>query len=109
MTDFSFTATASCQYCGALLSSSEETCDDCCEDEIYQQMFRRMTGDSSETVAVRSTLLHKWDRLEEVVGGDWQSYQWLGPRSEVQSMVGREPWPSIEDVPYRAMPHDRVE
>jgi hypothetical protein len=107
MTDFEFTATASCDYCGNLLSSSDEECDNCSSEEVEQHVFRKIRSDSSEIVLVRATMSYKWDRLEEVVD-DWKSYEWLGPRGEVRSMVGRNPWPSVEDVPRRAMPHDKI-
>lgn len=108
MSDFSFTATAECDYCGAMLSSSDEDCDSCSEEDVYQQVFRRISskGDEPDTLTVMSTHQYKWYKLEQEVGDDWIGYEWLGPRECVQNMIGLHMWETIEDIPKRAMSLD---
>lgn len=108
MSDFTFTATAECDYCGGLLSSSDEDCDSCSESDIHQQMFRRISSDEDnpETLAVMATHDYKWYKLEREVGDDWIAYEWLGPRESVQNMIGLHMWETIHDIPKRAMSLD---
>lgn len=105
MGDFSFSATAQCDYCGNLLSSSTEDCEECSDDNIYQQFFRRLAGEEKHIV-VEATHGYKWYKLEEQVGEDWIAYEWLGPRESVQNMVGGATWESVEDLPKRSMSLD---
>lgn len=104
MSDFDFTATAQCDYCGNLMGSSTAECDQCDGVDEDQQLFRRIHSD--ETVAIHATIDYKWEKLESVVD-DWKQWEWLGPRHSVRAMLGRGHWSSIEDIPHRAMPHER--
>lgn len=102
MSDFNFTATAECDYCGNLLSSSEESCGEC-SDDVNQHIFRRIGTSSKEpqTIMVEATMDYKWQKLKRELGEDWIAYEWLGPRPSVQTMVGTRMWDSIQDIPER--------
>ena len=108
MSDFSFTSTAVCDYCGNMLGSSDEECDECEPEDRKQQVFRRLTseGDSPDTIMVDAVGQHRWHKLEEEVGEDWIAYEWLGPRESVQKMVGSYMWETIQDIPKRQMSID---
>ena len=108
MSNFSFSSTAQCNYCGQLLANSDEECDNCSEDDIYQQMFRKIVpqGGEPNVLAVKATHQYKWYKLESEVGEDWKKYEWLGPRESVQKMVGSYSWDTIEDIPKRSMSLD---
>lgn len=108
MSDFSFTSTAECTYCGNMLGSSDEDCDECSPADREQQVFRRITSteDSPDTIMVEAVGQHRWHRLQSEVGDDWIAYEWLGPRPSVQRMVGTYMWDSIQDIPKRQMSLD---
>jgi hypothetical protein len=103
MSDFSFTSTAECAYCGNMLSSSDEECDQCDESDRYRQMFRHMTGDDDcpKTVVVEATHRHKWYKLADKMGKDWIAYEWIGPMEEVKVFINST-CDSIDDVPRRS-------
>lgn len=50
MSDFSFTATAECDRCGNLLSSSTEDCDKCSPEDLSRYHFEHMLDDAVVTV-----------------------------------------------------------
>lgn len=106
MSDFSFTATAECDYCGNLLGSSDGNCDECSEEGRYQQFFRAIGDREPHVICVEATHDYKWYKLASEVGEDWIAYEWLGPRESVQSMVGLSSWETIDDVPGRAISAD---
>lgn len=109
MSDFSFTASAQCQYCGNLLASSDEECDDCDRSDRAQQFFRKVAGDDSlpKTISLSATIEYKWDKLEAELGDDWIAYEWLGPREDVRGLLKMDHYTSVEDVPRRATSLDR--
>lgn len=108
MGDFSFSSTAQCDYCGNMLSASDEDCDECSPADRSQQMFRRITSDDDapDTIVVEATPKHKWYKLQAELGEDWIAYEWLGPRPSVQKMVGTYAWDTIHDIPKRQMSLD---
>lgn len=105
MTDFTFTATAECELCGAYLSSSDEECD---HDgrPVDKHLFRRLSEGRDSLIGVRSTARQKWYRLEEKVGDDWIAYEYLGTKDTVNSMLDGMMWESVEDLPKIAMSID---
>lgn len=115
MSDFSFTATAQCELCGNYLESSDADCDHDGQ-KVQQQFFRRITsGNSSEgqsasekphTVAIEATNRWKWYALARELGDDWIAYEWLGPRSQVESMLKGSMWDDVDDLPNRTMSLD---
>lgn len=106
MGSFNFTATAQCNYCGNLLESSDKTCGECDSDDIYQQMFRRISDGEPEIIAVESTHTYKWYKLKSEIGENWIEYEWVGPREDVLGLINSGVWNNITDVPMRQMPHD---
>lgn len=106
MSDFSFTSTAQCDYCGNLLSSSDEECNQCDESDRKQQFFRAIGSQQPENVVIESTVDYKWERLADGVGEDWFKYEWLGPRRDVQNLVGTGFFDDVDDVPRRQHPTD---
>lgn len=108
MADFNFTATAQCDYCGELLSSSDEDCDNCSQKMVDQHVFRRISSDEDapDIIMVEATRRYKWYKLEQELGDDWIGYEWLGPRWSVQNKVASEFWGSIQDIPRRTMSLD---
>lgn len=104
MSDFSITAAAECNTCGQLLSTSDEDCTVCSEDEVYEQMFRRIVSkDGPDVIGVRATMDFKWEKLKREVGDDWIGYEWLGPKESVIALTDMPAWDSIEEVPRREM------
>jgi RNA polymerase subunit RPABC4/transcription elongation factor Spt4 len=98
MTNFSFTATATCDYCGNLLSSSTEECGACSKEDISQHFFREIAG--STVITVCSTNSHVWQKLESVVD-DWWQYEWLGQRRTVYLLLTSSSWSDIHDIPSK--------
>lgn len=105
MSNFSFTATASCDKCGAFLSSSDEDCDHN-GDTVSVHVFRRMGAGRDSMKGVESTARHKWHRLEDKVGSEWVTYEYLGRRESVESMLSSGLWNGIADLPKRGMSLD---
>lgn len=66
MTEFSFTASAECEYCGSWLSSSDAECDDCSTTELRRFHFVEMVGDGVETVFAPDPP-RAWLQLNKVV------------------------------------------
>lgn len=107
MGDFSFTSTAECDYCGNMLSSSDQDCGKCDKSDRKQHVFRSVSsGLEPDTIVVEAVGDHMWHKLNAEVGEDWIGYAWLGSRESVQEMVGSYMWDSIEDIPYRQMSYN---
>jgi hypothetical protein len=108
MGDFSFTATAECHYCGNLLGSSDDECENCSDDDREQHVFRKMDADDGpiETIMVEATMRYKWYKLHDEIGDDWIAYEWLGPRPSVQRMLEMDVWDTLQDIPQREMSLD---
>lgn len=104
MSDFSFSATAKCNKCGAYLSASDESCD---HDGklIEDHVFRRLSGGRDSITGVKSANGYKWQKLKEKIGDDWIAYQYLGPRDSVTRMLTAK-WDSIEELPMQEMSLD---
>lgn len=100
---FSFTATAQCDACGQLLSSSDEDCD---HDgrSVDAHVFRRLGEGRESLIAVETTILWKWYRLKELVEDDWIAYQWLGTKEYVNSLL--TPERGIKELPHIEMSCD---
>lgn len=107
MSDFSFSATAECDLCGAYLSSSDEECDHDGES-VDTHVFRRFNGGRESMQGVESTIGYKWDALEEKLGDEWKEYFWLGTREEVERMLKMPSWESVEDLPVRMASVERL-
>lgn len=105
MTEFTFSATAECDLCGAYLSSSDEDCDHDGQP-VDVHVFRRLSDGRESMIGVECAIRYKWYALEEKVGDDWIAYQWLGTRESVENMLSGNMWESIEDLPHRAMSLD---
>lgn len=100
---FSFTATAQCDACGQLMSSSDEDCDH--EGKpVKTHTFRRMGEGRDSLVGVQTVFDWKWYRLKEKVGEDWRAYQYVGTKQQVNNMLPS--WGSVEELPMRAMSLD---
>lgn len=100
---FSFTATAQCEQCGQLLSSSDETCDHNGE-EVDKFVFRRLTQEDAEII--ESTPSWRWHKLAQQVGEDWIAYQYLGRKSDVEIMVAEDVHPHFTEIRPRAISTD---
>lgn len=98
MSDFSFTATATCDYCGNLLSSSTEDCEACSADDISRHFFRKIAGNT--VITVRSTSNYVWEKLESIVD-DWWQYEWLGRRRTVYLLLTSSSWNDIQEIPSK--------
>lgn len=105
MSDFTFTATAECDKCGAYLSSSDADCDHNGQP-VEKHVFRRLGGGRESLTGVKCTVRYKWDALEEKVGDDWIAYQWLGTKSSVNRMM--EYHDSVEELSHQQMAHERL-
>lgn len=105
MSDFTFSATAECEKCGAYLSESDEDCD---HDgrAVHTHVFRKLGEGRDSMVGVESTTPYKWERLEETVD-NWICYQYIGPRSSVENMISHG-WDSVADLPVQEMATDRL-
>lgn len=104
MSEFSFTATAECDLCGAYLSSSDEACDHDGQT-VNTYIFREIGKGRDSMKGVEATAQHKWHALERKVGDDWKKYEWLGTRESVTTMLNGH-WETVEDLPHRAMSLD---
>jgi hypothetical protein len=105
MSDFSFSATAECNECGAYLSSSDEDCDHNGQP-VSTHIFRRLGEGRDSMTGVQSTPMHKWYRLEEKLGDDWIAYEYLGPKDQVEAMLNGDTWDSVKELPKLAMSLD---
>jgi len=105
MTDFSFSATAECDLCGAYLSASDEECD---HDgwEVNKHVFRRLGEGRESMTGVRCTARYKWYKLEEKIGDDWIAYEYLGTKDHVNSMLKSSMWDGFGDIPKISMSTD---
>ena len=105
MSNFTITATAECDYCGNLLSSSDEECDACMPANRKRQLFRRINAHSAEieTIVVDATFGHKWQKLADELGEDWIAYEYLGPKESVEHMLTSGMWNTLADIPRREM------
>jgi hypothetical protein len=101
---FSFTATAKCDYCGQLLSDSDEECDHDGHD-VQKHVFRRMGEGRDSIVGVETTARYKWYKLAHEVGEDWIGHEYLGEKGSVNAMLAAS-WESVEDLPKQAMSLD---
>jgi len=101
MSDFSFTATASCEKCGAYLQSSDEVCEHGGQT-VKTHVFRKIGCGRESIVGVDATIRHKWQRLEERVGDDWIKYEWLGSKESVNNMLKSNAWSSVSELPSQA-------
>lgn len=103
MSNFSFSATAECDLCGALLGSSTEECD----HNGYTaktHVFRWMNDGRDSLEGVEATRGYMWQKLKERVGSEWIAYQYLGPRELVDTYL--DEGTHIEDIPRIAMSTD---
>lgn len=68
MTDFSFTATASCNRCGNYLSNSSDDCAECADEKLQRYHFipLKKDEDSVETVFAINPV-RAWAELHDVV------------------------------------------
>lgn len=100
---FSFTATAQCDACGQLLSSSDEDCDH--EGKpVEKHIFRRLGEGRDSLVGVKSTPQWKWFSLKEKIGNDdWIAYQYIGRKETVNAMLSKQLYRSVEDIPTITM------
>ena len=64
MGNFSFTATAECDRCGAYLSSSDEECAECSEDALERYHFERIGSGEIQTVWAINPI-RAWYELHE--------------------------------------------
>jgi hypothetical protein len=99
---FSFTATAQCDLCGQLLSSSDEECDHEGRN-VDAHVFRRLGEGRESLVGVRAVPTWKWHKLAEDVGEDWIAYEYLGRKRNVNMMLEKGFWLSVEDIPNISM------
>lgn len=106
MSDFSFSATAECDKCGAYLSSSDEDCDHGGRP-VETHVFREIGGGRDSMIGVESTIRYKWQRLEERVGDDWIAYEWLGTKESVNNMLKSNAWSSVSELPSQATSLDK--
>ena len=102
---FSFTATAQCDYCGQLLSSSDEECDHDGQ-KVGTYVFRRIGEGRESLVGVEATPQWKWYNLAEKIGEDWIAYEYLGARDQVDSMLDGNVWGGVADLPKISMSVD---
>jgi hypothetical protein len=100
---FSFSATARCELCGEYLSSSDEECDHKGQKPV-ENMFRHVSWD--KTVSVEACPGFHWHALKDMEGDDWIGYKWLGPKSQVKSMLNGVMWDDIDDLPHIQMSTD---
>lgn len=66
MLEFTFTASAECDLCGAWLSSSDEECDNCDPSTVSRYHFTRVGGDELVTVWALNPV-RAWAELRECV------------------------------------------
>lgn len=83
---FTITSTATCDECGAMLSSSDS---DCSHEgkAVEKRLFRRLFGGPESLVSVTTTRDWMWHSLKEDVGDDWIAYQYLGTVGFVESKI----------------------
>jgi hypothetical protein len=105
MSEFSFSATAECEYCGAYLESSSADCD---HNGVpaKKHVFRQISATNSSITGVVATPKYKWQKLQEKVGDDWIEYEYLGPKHTVNSLLGTKGYTSVDDVPRISMSTD---
>lgn len=82
---FSITATAKCDYCGGMLSSSDSDCDHN-DNPVSDHIFRRLKEGGDSLICMEATRDWMWFDLKESVGEDWIAYQYLGTREQVERM-----------------------
>ena len=95
---FSITASAQCDYCGQLLSSSDEDCDHNGQP-VDTRVFRRLSEGRDSLVGVEATPSWKWHKLAEDVGDDWIAYQYLGTKEQVNGLLQSPMWDSVRELP----------
>lgn len=105
MGDFTFSATAECDVCGAYLSSSDEECDHNGET-VDVRVFRRMHEGRDSLVGVETVPSRKWHELKDRVGDDWIAYQYLGTKDQVNKMLQSGMWDGVDDLPKVSMSLD---
>jgi len=103
MSNFTFSAPGSCQYCGTLLGHGED-CDNCSKEQREQHFFRGIGSTEPETLTIESTMDFRWYKLANEIGQDWIKYEWLGTRDDVNGMIGIEMWDDIREIPRRQHP-----
>ena len=101
---FTITASAECRYCGNLLSSSDEDCDQCSWETRDCHLFRRIG--SANLYAVYATFEHRWEAFRDRITDDWRAWEYLGTRSLVQAMLDGTIFDSVEDLPRRELSID---
>jgi hypothetical protein len=93
---FEFSSTAQCEYCGNYMSTSTGECDEHTVDELSLYYFRHLsTGD---VFVVRSTYDHMWYKLADMKGEDFISWEFIGDRQYVYSMLSVSYNDSVEDI-----------
>jgi hypothetical protein len=96
MTDFSFKA-PECEYCGKHLSSSNTMCKHDGKD-VSKHVFRKIGQGRESMTGVKSTKDNKWKKLSEKVD-NWIAYEYLGPKSVVETNLSGCFWNSVEELP----------
>jgi hypothetical protein len=99
---FSFTATAECDYCGNLLSSSDETCDHDGQP-VEKYVFRRLGEGRDSLVGVKACPKWKWHKLKEQADDEWIAYEFLGTKSRVNGLLTGPIWFSVDELPKLGM------
>jgi hypothetical protein len=102
---FSFTATAKCDYCGQLLSDSDEECDHD-GNPVYKAVFRRLGEGRDSLIGVEATAGWKWHKLAQAVGEDWIAYEYLGRKEYINTLLESPIWESVEQLPHLHMSVD---
>lgn len=99
---FSFTATAECDKCGAMLGSSDEECD---HDgfTVNNHVFRRLGEGRESLVGVEATTSWKWYKLAEKQGEDWIAYEYIGTKAHINAILDSDTWDRVEDLPNITM------
>jgi len=101
---FSFTATAECDKCGALLSSSDTNCDHN-GSESQTRVFRKFTQGRESLVTVDATKGWMWNKLKEE-RDEWIAYQYIGTEEYVKDMVNNPIFGDVSSIPAVALSID---
>lgn len=105
MSSFTFSATARCDKCGNMLSSSDESCNHNGES-VQKHFFREITASDPKVMQVETTHSWRWYALAEATSDEWIKYEWLGKRETVNTLLSGRNYESIEDLPKQGTPLD---
>jgi len=98
MSGFTFSATARCDKCGNMLSSSDEVCDHNGKS-VQKHFFKEITTSDPKVMQVESTHSWRWYALAEATSDEWIGYAWLGRRETVNAFLSGSTYESVEDLP----------